>query len=115
MVGILFLLFFAVKYGQNVVRYRHVQQEVAIMEGHIAEVEAKKEEVDRAFDESLAPAVVEDFAHQLGWGRPDDQIIVPVGIDANATMTAEQAEQAAAVRTIQPNWQLWLNLLRHER
>jgi len=112
--GILFLLFFAVKYGRNMLRYRHLQAEVATMEGHIAQVEGEKEDVDRAFDDSLAPAVVEDFAHQLGWGRPDEQIIVPVGgkqADASSTASAVEDAGNAEPRAPRANWQLWLALL----
>ena len=111
-VGILFLMLFAIKYGRNVLRYRHLQGEVATMEGHIAQVEAEKDDVDRDFDNSLAPAVVEDFAHQLGWGRPDEKIIIPVGADANAATSATEAEAAAAAtQARKANWQLWLALL----
>ena len=110
--GILFLLFFAVKYGRNMLRYRHLQGEAAIMDQHIAQVETEKKDVDRAFDDSLAPAVVEDFAHQLGWGRPDEKIIIPVGADANAaTSTTEAEAAAAATQARKANWQLWLALL----
>jgi len=118
-IGILALMFFALKYGQNVLRYRKLQSELAVMDAHVTAVEAERTQIDRAFDESLSPANVEEFVRRvLGWVRPDDEIIVSVG-ENNAIVVGEPDGVTASpapeeeVRTAeqQPNWRLWLNML----
>ncbi len=118
-IGILALLFFAFKYGQNVLRYRKLQSELAVMDAHVADVEAERTQIDRAFDESLSPANVEEFVRSvLGWVRPGDEVIVSVGengdaADESARPPASSApeEGAHVADQPQPNWQLWLNML----
>ncbi len=117
-ISIIALLFFAFKYGQNVLRYRKLQAESAVMDAHIAEVEVERTQIDRAFDESLSPANVEEFVRGiLGWVRPGDEVVVPVGgIDDAAGEPARLAAPSPSeddVRTDdkQPNWRLWLDML----
>lgn len=117
-IGILALMFFAFKYGQNVLRYRKLQSELAVMDTHVSEAEAERAQIDRAFDESLSPANVEEFVRRvLGWVRPGDEVVVSVGessgiVDAPDHLAASSApEEDARAEAQQPNWRLWLNIL----
>ena len=117
-IGILALVFFAFKYGQNVLRYRELQTELSVMDAHVDEVEAERSQLDRAFDESLSPANVEEFVRSvLGWVRPDEEVIVSAG--GSDDITGESTRPAASSASEedhlateqQPNWRLWLNML----
>jgi len=113
-VAIIILAYFAVNYARNVMRYRAMQDELAKMQGHVAAAELEKEQVDREFDESLSPAVVEEFARkELNWVRPGDEVVITVGEDTapppDAPVVTPTKEDTPPEN--QPNWQLWLDLL----
>ena len=121
-IGIVALAVFAFMYGRNALRYRELQKELVKMEVNIAAVEREKEDIDREFDESISPAVVEDFVRKaLNWVRPGDEVIVMVGPDAAAPSREESpsepkdtAENGADDENPKANWQLWLELLTGE-
>jgi len=116
-VAIIILAYFAVNYARNVMRYRAKQDELAQMQGHIATAEQEKEQVDRQFDESLSPAVVEEFARkELNWVRPGDEVVIPVGKDVAAPDNSDPTTppETESPPEIKPNWQLWLELLAGE-
>ncbi len=116
-VSMIALLFFVFKYGQHALRYRHLQSDLQTMQAHVAEVQAEEDEVNNSFDESLSPAVVEDFAHnELGWVHPDDKVIISLGdvpAEPEAAQDGETDAPAEAPDTpaSKPNWRLWLDLL----
>jgi cell division protein FtsB len=117
-IGILALMFFAFKYGQNVLRYRELQSELSVMDAHVGEVETERTQIDRAFDESLSPANVEEFVRRvLGWVRPGEEVIVSVGgnddVAGESTRPADASapEEGHPATEHQPNWRLWLNML----
>jgi hypothetical protein len=116
-ISIVALMFFAFKYGRNVLRYRELQNEWAEMNANIAAVETEQKDVDRAFDESLSPAVVENFVRdELGWTRPGDEVIILVGDHDAITGVALPASPSSAEENVQAqepkeNWRLWLELL----
>jgi len=115
--SIIALMFFAFKYGQNVLRYRELQSERAAMDGKIAAVEQEKQDINRAFDDSLSPAVIETFVRSgLGWVRPGDEVIITIGGDSrvaenSASPAAAGAADGGQNEAPKPNWQLWLDLL----
>ena len=120
-ISIVALAIFAFMYGRNVLRYRELQNELAEMNVNIAATEMEREEIDRAFDESISPAVVEDFVRKvLNWVRSGDEVIILVGKDAaespleNARPSSGGSEDETASETPKANWQLWLELLTGE-
>jgi cell division protein FtsB len=114
-IGILVLAFFAVRYVQNVLRYRQLHAELVKMEGHISAAETEKEMVNRSFDESLSPAVVEEFARgEMNWVRKDDEVVITVGDEIDSMRVQKPGTDAsnnASGDTSTPNWQLWLDLV----
>ncbi len=120
-IGIVALAIFAFMYGRNALRYRELQKELAKMDANIAAVEEEKKDIDREFDESISPAVVEDFVRKaLNWVRPDDEVIVMVGPDASAPPQEESPSElknpgnGTDDENSKANWQLWLELLTGE-
>ena len=113
-VSIVALAYFAFKYGQNVLRYRELQAELARMEANISVIDAEQEVINRAFDESLAPATVDEFAKEdMNWAKKDAEILIPVGRAMMETMQPKvRGEASAATIPTQPeNWRLWLEML----
>ena len=114
-VTIIILAYFAVRYAQNVLRYRTLQDELTQMEGHIAAAENEKEEVNREFDESLSPAVVEEFARrEMNWVHPGDEVVITVGDAPSFSDTPDQKTESSGddkQAESKQNWQLWLELL----
>ena len=115
-VGIVALLIFALMYARNVLRYRELQNQLQAMDANIASVKMEKEEINRAFDESISPAVVEDFVRQaLNWVRPGDQVVVMVGEGAPSLPKqpgASPGQRASAdEESPKANWQLWWDAL----
>lgn len=115
---IIILAYFAVRYSQNVLKYRALQEELATMEGHIVAAEQEKEQVNREFDESLSPAVVEEFARrELNWVRPGDEVVITVeggAAPAEHRATVATSTEDESVTETKPNWRLWLELLSGE-
>ena len=114
-IGILILSYFAVRYVQNVLRYRELQSELAKMEGYISSAEQEKDRVNRSFDESISPAVVEEFARgEMNWVRKDDEVVITVGAE-DVTPLQMQSQpgggRQAPGGTAEPNWQQWLELI----
>ncbi len=119
--GIVALAIFAFMYGRNALRYRELQNELAKMDANIAAVEQEKEDIDREFDESISPAVVEDFVRKvLNWVRPGDEVIVMVSPDAAAPPQGgspselQNSETGTDDKSSKAKWQLWLELLAGE-
>ncbi len=114
-VGIVILSYFALKYVQNVLHYRELQHELAKMEGYIDGAQAEKEQLNREFDESVSPAVVEEFARrEMNWVRKDDEVVVVVGENKVArpgeAPNAPGRSLTAGDGGDRPNWELWLEL-----
>jgi len=113
-IGILILAYFAVRYVQNVLHYRELQVELAKMEGYISAAEMEKDRVNRSFDESISPAVVEEFARgEMNWVRKDDEVVITGGEEevTPLEMQSEGGGHRAGRGAAGPNWQLWLDLL----
>ena len=116
-ISIVALAVSAFMYGRNVLRYRELQNELTKMDANIATVEREKADIDRAFDESISPAVVEDFVRKvLNWVRPGDKVIIVVNEDAAAaSVRMSSASNGKSDETDanvpKENWQLWLQLL----
>jgi len=123
--GIIALVYFAVKYGQHQLQYRQLQKESAAMDQQIAQVQQEKESVDQAFDASVSPEGVEEFAREkLNWVQEGDEVIVPIpegeettGDAPAAGAASSSADEPAAPKapeqpqTPKANWQLWWELL----
>ncbi|RUA15641.1 MAG: hypothetical protein DSY55_05895 [Clostridia bacterium] len=122
--GIIALIYFAVKYGQHQLQYRQLQKESAAIDQQIAQVQQEKESIEETFDASVSPGGVEEFAREkLNWVQEGDEVMVPVPEDAEssdattASATSPSAnESAAANAPVRPdvpkaNWELWWGLL----
>jgi len=116
-ISIVALAYFALKYGQNVLRYRELQAELVRMEANISAVDAQQASINRAFDESLSPATVDNFAKgNMNWVRKGDEVFVTVGSSKTmgTTRSKTRGEPPAASQNPeeQPeNWRLWLKML----
>jgi cell division protein FtsB len=114
-VGIVILSYFALKYVQNVLHYRELQQELIKMEGYISAAQSEKEMLNRDFDESVSPAVVEEFARkEMNWVRKNDEVVIVVGDKQPAVPMKERRVLGHTFSTPddndRPNWELWLEL-----
>ena len=116
-ISIVALAYFAFKYGRNVLRYRELQAELAKIEAHIAAVDAQQEVIERTFDESISPQVVDDFAKgDMNWVKNSDEIIITVGGQGKSEPVPVVSEGETSAAAPQPekqpaNWQLWLKML----
>ena len=118
--GIVALGYFAFRYGQNVRTYRQLQAELGQLDSQISQVDAERNAIDRAFIESLSPAVVEDFARrEMNWVRPGDEVILTLGNDGvtsaqDAGTPSSTGEGSAEGSGASDNVQRWLELLTGE-
>ena len=117
-IGIVALAYFAFRYSQNVLAYRELQTELGKLDSQISEVDAEKKAINRTFDDSLSPAVVEDFARgEMNWVRSGDEVIITLGEDGatsaqNTGMASASDDGDEKKDSVTSNVQLWLNLLR---
>ena len=115
-IGILILAYFAVRYVQNVLHYRELQIELAKMEDYISAAEMEKDRVNRSFDESISPAVVEEFARgEMNWVRKDDEVVITVGGEDVTPLEIQSQSDGGGHKPGRdvdgPHWQQWLDLL----
>ena len=117
-IGIIALAYFAFRYGQNVLAYRELQSELGEMDSQISRVDAEKDAINREFDDSLSPAVVEDFARgEMNWVRSGDEVIITLGDDQalpanDSGSTSGSGDSEEEGDDVSSNVQLWLKLIR---
>jgi hypothetical protein len=85
------------------------------MEGYISAAQSEKEMLNRDFDESVSPAVVEEFARkEMNWVRKNDEVVIVVGDKQPAVPMKERRVLGHTFSTPddndRPNWELWLEL-----
>jgi len=113
--AIFLLSLFAFKYAQNVMRIRAAQDELAELEGAVADVQEEQIAVDEDFVNSMSPAVVEAFSkEEMGWVQRGEHIYIPVPAasptegEPKAPSRGDSTQEEAHPP---PNWRQWMALI----